>query len=327
MSTINIVNSQVIFTDNNQNEQVILDMHHFLQNKSRVPMHSLQENAPTILKFLSELIQKNETIIINLTPVKKLQYFTLDTLLIAEFIKSAAPVKIAEFGCTNGELSYNLTEVLGKFNPNSLLCLISNTIGNNSSNNCLDLITQAESFPELSIIYSDYAKTNLADNTFDFVIINGDVNYENPYDVIKEAERITKDNGIIFCCSCENYLLISTFQLIFSDRKEYPLTAADVIMIVKKTNDSWEHRCVNDSFSELSALIELLKDEVYNKNRIDIYRIYMKQLQQYIDIAIAQYDIEKKLRLIQIKENLLDYMNHLNTIHKEFYQNKLLSSL
>lgn len=327
LSAINIINSQVIFTDNNQQNQILLDMHHFLNNKSRIPMHSIQENGPTILRFLSDLIQKNETTIANLTPIKKLQYITLDTLLIAELIKSAAPVKVAEFGCTYGELSYNLTEVIGKFHPNSFLCLISNTIGNNSSNTCLDFITQAESFPELSMVYSDYVKTNLADNTFDFVIINGDISYENPYDVIKEAERITKKNGTIFCCSCENHLLNSTFQLIFSERKEYTLTPADVIITTEKIDNSWEHKYADNYFSELSTLIASLKDEVNTQNRTDIYKKYIKQLDKCIDIAIAQYNIEVKLMLIQIKENLLDYINYSNTIHKNFYQNKLLSSI
>lgn len=326
MSEFNITNNQVIFTNINETKQVILDTSNFLKNKSRVPMHSIEKDNSTILSFISNLIQKNETIMPHLALIKKIQYITLDTLLIAELIKSSAPVKIAEFGCTNGELSYNLTEVARKFNPNSLLCLISNVIGNNSNNKCLDFITKAEALPELSMVYSDYAKTNLADNSFDFVIINGDVICENFYDIIKEAERITKNNGIIFCYSNSNYLLTSTFQLIFSERKEYQFTNTDIIITARKTNDSWNHD-TNDSLSNLSMLKDLIKEEIYHNNGINVYRTYIQQLNSYIDNAIATYDIKTKLELIQLKENLLDYINYLYTPHEEFYRNKLVCSL
>lgn len=58
MSTVNIINSQVIFTDNFQKKEILLDMQDFLKNKSRVPMHSFEENGSTIGNFLSDLIQK-----------------------------------------------------------------------------------------------------------------------------------------------------------------------------------------------------------------------------------------------------------------------------
>lgn len=177
------------------------------------------------------------------------------------------------------------------------------------------------------MVYSDYAKTNLADNTFDFTVINGDIAYENPYEVIKEAERITKENGIIFCCSHENYLLASTFQLIFSNRKEYSITPMDVIITAKKTNDKWDRKEDIDYRSEFNTAMYQLKKEIEGANRIEVYRECVKKLNKYIDISIKQYDMEKKLNLIQLKENLLDYMNHLNTVHKEFYQKKLLSML
>ncbi len=77
------------------------------------------------------------------------KYLTLNALISSELIKSSAPIKVAEFGCTNGEISYNLAEIIGRVNPKSLLCLISDTIGNDSSNSCLDAITQAEQLPNL----------------------------------------------------------------------------------------------------------------------------------------------------------------------------------
>ncbi len=88
------------------------------------------------------------------------------------------------------------------------------------------------------MVYSDYDNTNLSEKTFDIVILNGSVDFENSYAVIKEVERVTKDNGMIICCTSNNYLLESTFKLIFAERDEYTLNPFDMIMTTRKDNNS-----------------------------------------------------------------------------------------
>ena len=100
----------------------------------------------------------------------------------------------------------------------------------------------------------------------------------------------------------------------------------DFIITAKKTNDSWNHD-TNDSLSNLSMLKDLIKEEIYHNNGINVYRTYIQQLNSYIDNAITTYDMETKLELIQLKENLLDYINYLHTPHEEFYRTKLICSL
>ena len=99
-------------------------------------------------------------------------------------------------------------------------------------------------------------------------------------------------------------------------------------MTTRKINTTWNHQ-KDDFLSNLSTLIDSIKNEIRQENCIDTYRKYVKQLHSCIDNTIATYDIKRKLELIQIKENLLDYMNclNLNTLDKNFYENKLLESL
>ncbi len=68
-----------------------------------------------------------------------------------------------------------------------------------------------------------------------------------------------------------------------------------------------------------------MKCKIGEEDNITTYRKYVKKLNEYIEIAILEYNIERKLNFIQLKEMLLDYMNNLNTIHKEFYKDKLLA--
>jgi hypothetical protein len=51
--------------------------------------------------------------------------------------------------------------VLGKFNPESLLCGVSNSFGNAGVNRWLDRIDLIEETPRLSFLASDYDDTHL----------------------------------------------------------------------------------------------------------------------------------------------------------------------
>ncbi len=325
MSGLNITGTHVIF-NNEGKEQVILAFNDFIKNKSRVPMHIDVEGIDTIPMFLIKLIKKNQELFPEITSAKEVANLTTASIIISELIKSAAPVKVAEFGSTNGDVSYNLMELLGKFNPASQLCLISNTIGNESSNNCLNYITQATTYPEFSLIFSDYTKTNLSDNCFDIVFINGDVCKEEHYSVLKEAERVTKPGGLFICWTSGDCLLESTFKLIFSRREEYEINAMDKILATRKNADSWVNSSANDPYAGLVELFVQL-EAFLDSDSIETYRPFVKQLNQHIDTAIAKYDIKKKQELIELKNSLLDYMNSLSTDYRAFYLEALNKQL
>lgn len=325
MSNIQLTKEGVVFSGNN-GTKILLNTRDFLSNKSRVAMHSFSADGDTIPNFLTKLLGRNRTIFQNTNTVNDLRNCMLNALVVSKLVTSAAPMKVAEFGSTNGDISYNLTETLGKINPKSTLCLISDRIGNESSNTCLNYITQAEVFPEFQMLYSDYTTTNLADELFDIVVINGDVCFEDSYKVIKEAERVTKTDGLILCWTSRDYLLESTFKLIFSEREEYELTPHEKILTVKKPAESWSNCTANEPYAGLVELVTDLKNTI-GSNDPAVYRPYVKQLNQYIDIAIEKYDIQRKLQLIELKEAILYYMTHLSTEHEEFYLEKLNKAL
>lgn len=326
MSALNITETSAKFTDYYNDTRVLLDATQFLQNKSRIPMHAVSdEDGNTIPAFLKSMIQKNRQVLSKGGVFDELLYLTMDTLVISELIKSAAPAKVVELGCTSGKISYNLTEVLGKVNPASQLWLVSNMIGNNSDNQCLDYITQARNIPDLSMQICDYANTNLGAGTFDILVLNGSVRFENYYDTIQEAARIVKENGFIICCTYGDYLLESNFKLIFSEYEEYQFSPFEKIITARNPQVPWSNQSAGKEYALLPELLASLNYQLeVNMLSVENCRKYVKQLEKYLVIASEKYDIQKKLNLIELKEQLFNYVTYKNTEHFGFYRRKLV---
>lgn len=324
MSSIFVYKDKFIFEDYHNEQKIVADFTQYLNNKGKIPFHAISENVETIFTSLFDIYNKNCKLNEDMSDHEKLRYFTINVALASLFSKTSAPFKIAEFGSTRGILSYNVAEIAGRFNENSFLCLISDVVGNDSDNMCLDRILNATKLPQFSMVFSDYDKTNLADNTFDITLINGETDFIIPYDVIKEAERITKPGGIIICCSAGNCLLESTFKLIYSQRQEYRCDVTDTIFIVQKSGDSWE-RADRNVLNTVPELIECIRIQLESGDDLQVYRGFVKKLNKCIDYAILTYNIEMKLKLIELKEELLDYMNNIGKGYGDYYKEKIRS--
>lgn len=325
MSEISITDTHVIFSTEKDNKP-LLNICDYLENKSRIPMHAIDGATETIPGFLAHTVEQNRALFPELTSAREILYLTVNTLLVAELIKSPAPLKVAELGSTYGDISYNLAQTLGKFNPENSLCLISNTVGNDSGNNCLNLLLHAEPLPEFSLVYADYLKTNLANQCFDITFINGDVSHEDHYSLIKEAERMTKPNGLLLCHTAGDSLLESCFQLIFSDNETYEIATGTKLFVAQNKN-TWSNGSEAAPYDRLHALVASINEKLSGTASPEDFRSDIKQLEVYIATAISLYDITKKLDFIHLKDCVLDYMNHYSTEHRDFYKERLLQKL
>ena len=180
--------------------------------------------------ILLNLCKKSRDILSYSSDAEAIAHFVTDGLLASHLLESLKPVKLIELGCTNGKLSFHLAQLLGKFDSDSLLCLVDEELSNDNRVACLDTIAAAECSPEISMIFSDYNRTHLADNYFDYVFINGTVNFNDPAAVILEAERLVKPGGVIFSICDNSHLLASTFKLIFPEYNEYMVTPQEIVL-------------------------------------------------------------------------------------------------
>lgn len=230
MGILTVENNKFIYEERNT-KRVLLDCNDYLSNKSRIPMHSF-DNDLTIPGLLLQLFKWHKQLCANQSEDSDvMEALLIDVLLTAFFIKTPMSKRVLEIGCTKGVLSYHLATLLGRFNVESSLCCVCNKIGNSSNNSWLDMISLVEKVPGLSMLASDYDVMPLESKYFDIVIINGTEDFEEPYPVISEAKRLVKDEGIVMCYADCQPLLESSFKLFFSEREEYLLTGQRSILV------------------------------------------------------------------------------------------------
>ena len=213
--------------------KILFENHTFLYSRNGEKEVLLEGNTELITRLFRqhEVIGKGSK-----EEASATDYALIDMLTASYVLKCGRPVKVLEVGAVSGILSYHLISLLGKFNRGSHLCCVSDVIGNGSENQWLDRIVLAEEPAAFSYLTSDYDETLLQDKVFDVVILNGIVNFEEPYAVIKEGERLAKDGGIIICYCKDAPLLESSFKLDFAPdrRREYSLETGSSIITASK---------------------------------------------------------------------------------------------
>lgn len=336
MSEIKYDSSGVVAVDYYGNRIKMLDFQNFFINKSRLPMHLITQNKinwfheDTVFGYLVKLSDKYEQFFqAQNNDTSKLHKHTM--LIISLFIakilvETALPVKVCEIGCDEGSLSYLLAEVTGKFNPSSHLCLVSNTIGNDGNNRFLDAISLCENPPELSVAISDYDNTNLQSDSFDIVVINGNVNYSNPFDVVKEAERLVKKGGNIICYANHTPELESTLKTILDYYEAFCIIPDINILNVKYNGHSSESHKY-DFKTDLKKFSCNLKYDIEHGMKDEKITDYFRKIVSLINYSVKCHDIEKKIYLIDVHEKLSDYMININTSEKNFYMERLINKL
>lgn len=236
----NLNNPSLTIQDNKiiLDNEIILDCNDRIHNISRVVGHvpsDQKQNFVTVIDLITLNYQRHQQMNFEKTPPPML-YSVIDTLLSDYFMRHGEPLRIAEIGCNNGVMSFHIAPLLAAYDPNADYVCVCNTIGNESNNQWLDLISQVTPPDGLALIASDFSHTLLQKEHFDVTVINGDVHIDDPMKVIEEAARITKPNGRIFCFSIDQYLLNDTFRMMFPERKEYMFNEELVIFSAERNN-------------------------------------------------------------------------------------------
>lgn len=309
MGKIEIENDKFLYTDHNDCE-ILLDCRNFMENKSKIPMHSFAPEALTIPKLVLECLNQHEALCNGQEEADNgYETLILNLLLVSELIKKAFPMKVLEIGCNSGIVSYYLAILLGIFDRENTLCCVSDTIGNTSGNQWLDRISLVNYPPRLAMEAADYDNTMLESESFDIAFINGSVHFEEPYHVIKEAERLVKSGGRIVCYACNSPLLENGFRVRFSERKEYSLKPDVCILSANKDGrekdakeNRKEWRCEADAFfAELLYDLNMPPEE-------ETMRRLIKQCDRLVSVAADNEDTNLKIQLIDIKELLIGYL-------------------
>ena len=210
MVSLNLNNGSVAFTGL-EGTVVLLDSEKPLENKSRVPMRRLADQKhPIISDILLKLIQRQQEEEADLA----VPFGLLDALLTVRLIRSSKPVWVLEYGSGQGELSAHLAELLGTFHEESMLVCAHDTI----ELEWMERISHVEHLPKLSFLAGDFGALGLQSNSFHMVVLNGRTDFQNPYEVVADALRLVRKDGVIFCYTDDCPLLESVFKLFFELR-------------------------------------------------------------------------------------------------------------
>ncbi len=220
--------------------ETLLDCRFAIENHSRVPLYDTGDDS---MLNIPELIVKNKEDHLQINAGTEQEeyadvFMIMDTLLSDFFMHRGEPLKAAEIGCNIGSYSTHMASLLHSFDPAADYACVTNSIGNESDSQWLDRISMVEAPAGLALIASDFNNTMLRDNYFDCTVINGTVQIPETADVIKEAGRITNDDGMIMCYSEDQYLLDDMFQMMFPVRREWRFSPKRVLFTARRS-DMW----------------------------------------------------------------------------------------
>lgn len=296
MVSLNLNNGSVAFTGL-EGTVVLLDSEKPLENKSRVSMHRLADQKhPIISDILLKLIQRQQEEEADLA----VPFGLLDALLTVRLIRSSKPVRVLEYGSGQGELSVHLAELLGTFHEESMLVCAHDTI----ELEWMERISHVEHLPKLSFLAGDFGALGLQSNSFHMVVINGRTDFQNPYEVVADALRLVRKDGVIFCYTDDCPLLESVFKLFFELREEFVLQPSQKILLADVENVCWQ--AVEPPHIDVNETGKLVKKSIRSGRKAALSA--MEVLKSNVDAVARMGEADKKIQLLEQKEKLLEYI-------------------
>lgn len=323
-----VFDDDVFYFEDGCKRITLLDCNKYLINKSRIPMHTINRDIVTIPKLIFNLLKSHEEIYKGtLFESSIADYFLIDVLLSSYLIKSPNPVKIVEIGADYGVLSYHLASIAGSFNNKSSLLCVCNQIGEQSDNHLLENIMMVKEPPEYSVLITDYESTSLEDNYFDVVVINGSIPFKESLKVIDEAVRIVKKCGIIISYSVENSLLANGFSIKFDQHDTYEISSSRGVCMTVCNEKVWTGEQVITAEKMADELIEEIIRSIFNQTDINCLRGLIRQTDKCIDAAIKEYRTALKIKLIDVKERILNLIVNMGNDNQEYFKKQLIEKL
>lgn len=293
-------NSRFVY-EGKEGEQTLLNCGDYLSNKSRIPMHRFPGQKNLIIADLLNILIERERKEGNNIEVS-LGLILIDVLLVKYLIQTSQPIRVLEYGSGQGKLSCHLAELLGEFHEESILVCAYDTI----EPEWMEQISKVERLPKVSFFAGDYGDLQLREDFFDIVIINGTVNYAEPYQVISDVIHLAKENAVIFCYTNNTPLLESVFQLFFERREEYEIIPSSKVMLAEIKDKSWDiHENIDFSEKSLEDIKRAKSICLSKETEKHMYLSMLDTLKQDIKDAIQNGNINLKLQLQEQKECLL----------------------
>lgn len=304
MASMDITEKAAVFNDEENRTHVLLDFTKYLENKSRVSLHKGPGwDIPTLPEILAGLYQKEREYGESLC----LPTLLLDTLLAARLIQTSQPVRVLEYGCKDGRLSWHLAELLGRFHPESSLVYAYHTMDADWVK-WLERIYQVKQPPKISFLSGEYGHLPLQKDHFDIVLINGMVSFTEPEQVITEALSLAAGDGMMLCYVDDSPFLEDIFRLYFEKCDEYKITPLAKVLGAKASDQSWTVYEPDIAVQAQEDLREAEHIRTEAKPDRETLKSLIDRLHEDAQAAAKLGKIDLKLRLIEEKEKMVELL-------------------
>lgn len=315
MGYLNVHENKFYFVYDNGDKKLLLDFFDFLSNKSYIPLHFIGDKEYDIISDLiikiSDECNKTEN---EIDPVDRSMLVCASILTINKYMQRAKGNNILEIGCTSGILSYFLGLISEFFGKSSLQC-VSDVISSDGQSDWLNNIMLLNNADDISILYSSFEHINFKDSFYDITVINGYDYFENPNDIVKNAVRMTKDNGLLICISKNQPLLSHSFKEIFNEFDTYEFDSNSIIFakVLSNTdkakiltNKSDKLEIIRSNFNNLEN--KILNIETIDINDLDKLITVISSIQRLLlEIYDELNNFDIKFELSELKEELINY--------------------
>ncbi len=304
MASIDITEKWAIYNDEENQPHVLLDFTEYLANKSRISLHKGPGwDILTLPEILAGLYQKEREYGERLC----LSALLIDTLLAARLVRTSQPVRVLEYGCKDGRLSWHLAELLGRFHPEtSLVCACH--IMEGEWGRWTERVYQVKQPPRVSFLSGEYGHFPLQKDHFDIVLINGMVNFTEPEQVVREVLSLARADGMILCYAEEAPLLEDVFKLYFEECDEYVVMPFVKVMMASATDQGWSVPMDDITVQARDDLSEAEYIRAGEKTEREKSKALIARLDQDICIAAKLGKTDLKLQLIEEKEKMVEWL-------------------
>lgn len=306
MSEIAIEKFSIVFRDNEGQKHILLDGDNTVKNVSRIPLQIFDNNVTWAEKLVE--IQEKYELFSRGTEEHNIGAFLINCLLANYLVEKVGPAKVIEIGCSSGFLSWNLIQLLHVFHEDSSLCCVTDVIENCSNDTWLARVKDSVNLIHMSLLVSEYDKIMLAQDSFDAVVINGNLGEQLNSSVLRQGLHLLSQQGIMICLT--NRQTDRVTEMMDSVVTKYDRIAMDdkrSIFIIHKedmkeeiSDFSINVKYVNEAFNDFMEKEVVSSEE---KNMIDSL---IKILNDAISMAISEQQVEQKIKFIKMRRILLE---------------------
>lgn len=306
MGSMYIENNRVVYRDE-QRAEVLLGYEEMITNYSRLPLQYLGKGADSLLSLVLDGMETHGKFAAGTVEMRaNKEYATIELLVAREHMKTPYELKVLEIGCTSGIMSYHLAELIGRYHENSQLCCVTDIIGNESGNEWVDKISLLEHVPKLSLLVADYDCMPLADAYYDVVIINGTASFEKKDEMLSEAARVLKKDGLLIGYVVRDADMIERIAYKSGALRVYSYLEDRCLLCVRANDFFAESRQISAESSEEEETELRCKRMLAEDFSAEELRDMIRKLDLVIDEAAEKRDLDGKLLFMHYKGKLLD---------------------